>query len=86
VPTGGVIFTVAISLLLIGLTNKGLVDEATRQIHQWTDPSVGGLILAGLTGLLPFIGAEARAQEPTIPPDPIRRQEARYREASERHH
>jgi hypothetical protein len=47
---GGVIFTISIALLLIGLTNKGLVDEATKQLHQWTDPSVGGLILAGIRG------------------------------------
>jgi len=64
---GGVIFTISIALLLIGLTNKGLVDEATKQLHQWTDPSVGGLILAGILGILLFIGAEARAAEPIIP-------------------
>ena len=52
---GGVIFTISIALLLIGLTNKGLVDEATKQLHQWADPSVGGLILAGVVGVLLFI-------------------------------
>jgi EmrB/QacA subfamily drug resistance transporter len=64
---GGVIFTIAIALLLIGLTNKGLVDQATKQLHQWTDPSVGGLIVAGLIGVVLFILAEARAKEPIIP-------------------
>src|SRR5687767_13267260 len=39
---GGAIFTVAISLLLIGLTNK--------QFGEWTDLTVGGFILAGLVG------------------------------------
>ncbi len=64
---GGVIFTIAITFLLIGLTNKGLIDAATRQLHQWTDPSVGGLILAGIVGVVLFIGAEARAKEPIVP-------------------
>jgi EmrB/QacA subfamily drug resistance transporter len=64
---GGVIFTIAITMLLIGLTNKGLVDAATKQLHDWTDPSVGGLILAGLIGIALFVFAEARAKEPIIP-------------------
>jgi len=46
---------VCLALLLIGLTNKGLVDEATKQLHDWTDPSVGGLILAGLIGIVLFL-------------------------------
>jgi len=69
---GGAIFTIAITLLLIGLTNKGLVDAATKHLHEWTDASVGGLILAGLIGVLFFIGAEARAREPIIPLDLFR--------------
>ena len=64
---GGVIFTIAITMLLIGLTNKSLVDAATGQLHEWTDPAVGGLIVASLVGILLFIGAEARAKEPIIP-------------------
>ena len=56
---GGAIFTVAISLLLVGLTNK--------QFGEWTDPTVGGFILAGLVGTVLFILAEARAREPIIP-------------------
>jgi EmrB/QacA subfamily drug resistance transporter len=64
---GGIIFTVSISLLLIGLTNKGLTNSATHQLNEWTDPSVGGLIIAGLIGTLFFIFAEARAKEPIVP-------------------
>jgi MFS family permease len=56
---GGVIFTIAISLLLIGLTNK--------QFGEWTDLSVGGLILAGIIGSVLFVLAEARAKEPIVP-------------------
>jgi len=56
---GAIIFTVAISLLLVGLSNKQTAD--------WTDPWVGGLILAGaLLGAL-FVAVEARAKEPIIP-------------------
>ncbi len=56
---GGAIFTVAISFLLVGLTNK--------QFGEWTDLAVGGFILAGLVGTVLFIAAEARAKEPIIP-------------------
>src|SRR6478736_7135329 len=56
---GGVIFTIAISFLLIGLTNK--------QFGDWTDPTVGGFILIGLIGTLLFIVAESRAKEPIVP-------------------
>ena len=61
---GGAIFTVAISFLLVGLTNK--------QFGDWTDPTVGGFILAGLVGTIFFILAEARAKEPIIPLDLFR--------------
>ncbi len=61
---GGAIFTVAISLLLVGLTNK--------QTGDWTDPAVGGLIVAGLIGTVLFVLAEARAKEPIIPLDLFR--------------
>ncbi|MDQ6795471.1 MAG: MFS transporter [Chloroflexota bacterium] len=56
---GGVIFTAAISILLVGLTNK--------QFGDWTDPTVGGFIVAGLVGIVLFILAEARAKEPIVP-------------------
>ena len=64
---GGVIFTIAITLVLLGLTNKGLLNETTKQLNQWTDPAVGGLILGGLIGIVLFLIAEARAAEPIIP-------------------
>ena len=58
---GGAIFTVAISLLLVGLTNK--------QFNDWTHYSVGGFILAGIIGCVLFVLAEARAKEPIVPLD-----------------
>jgi EmrB/QacA subfamily drug resistance transporter len=61
---GGIIFTIAITFLLVGLTNK--------QFGDWVDPTVGGFILAGLVGILLFIAAEARAKEPIIPLDLFR--------------
>ncbi|HEY8198156.1 MAG TPA: MFS transporter, partial [Candidatus Limnocylindrales bacterium] len=45
--------------LLVGLTNK--------QFSPWTDPTVGGFILIALVGIVLFILAERRAQEPIIP-------------------
>ena len=56
---GGVIFTVSMVFLLIGLTYK--------QFGEWTDPTVGGFILIGIVGTLLFIFAESRAKEPIIP-------------------
>ena len=56
---GGSIFTVAISFLLVGLTNK--------QFGEWTDPTVGGFIAISLVGIALFILAESRAKEPIIP-------------------
>lgn len=56
---GGAIFTVAISFLLVGLTNK--------QFGDWTDPTVGGFILVGIIGSLIFLVAESRAKEPIVP-------------------
>lgn len=64
---GGAFFTVAITLLLLGLTNKGLVNSTTHQLNAWTDPSVGGLIVASAIGLILFVLAEARAGEPIVP-------------------
>src|SRR3954449_7939851 len=58
---GGTIFTVAISFLLVGLTNK--------QFSDWTEPKVGGFILIGIVGSLLFILAESRAKEPIVPLD-----------------
>jgi MFS family permease len=59
-----VIFTIAISILLVGLTNK--------QFGDWADPTVGGFILAGLIGIVLFIFAERRAKEPIVPLDLFR--------------
>jgi EmrB/QacA subfamily drug resistance transporter len=56
---GGSIFTVAISFLLVGLTNK--------QFGEWTDTTVGGFILVGLVGTVLFVLAETRAKEPIVP-------------------
>ena len=56
---GGIIFTAAISILLVGLTNK--------QFGNWADPTVGGFIAIGLVGIVLFILAEARAKEPIVP-------------------
>jgi EmrB/QacA subfamily drug resistance transporter len=64
---GGAIFTVAISMLLIGLTEKGQTDPATHQLYNWTDPLVGGLILASFVGIALFLWAEIRAKEPIVP-------------------
>ena len=58
---GGAIFTVAISFLLVGLTNK--------QFGEWTDPTVGGFILIGIVGSILFAFAERRAKEPIVPLD-----------------
>jgi EmrB/QacA subfamily drug resistance transporter len=56
---GGVIFTIAMIFLLVGLTNK--------QFGDWADPTVGGFILVGLIGTVLFIVAESRAKEPIVP-------------------
>jgi EmrB/QacA subfamily drug resistance transporter len=61
---GGALFTAAISFLLIGLTNK--------QSGNWTDPTVGGFIVIALVGIVLFIIAEARTQEPIVPLDLFR--------------
>jgi EmrB/QacA subfamily drug resistance transporter len=56
---GAAVFTAAIVPILIGLTNKRELD--------WTDPLVGGLILAGLALTAVFVWVESRAKEPIIP-------------------
>jgi len=61
---GGGIFTVAITFLLVGLTNK--------QFGDWTDPTVGGFIAIALVGIVLFAMAEFRAKEPIIPPSLFR--------------
>jgi EmrB/QacA subfamily drug resistance transporter len=56
---GASVFALAITLVLIGLTNKGTGD--------WTDPAVGGLILAGLVVAAVFLWIESRAVDPIVP-------------------
>jgi EmrB/QacA subfamily drug resistance transporter len=56
---GAFVFTVGVSLLLLGLTNK--------QSGQWTDLPVGGLIALSLAILALFVVIEARAKEPIVP-------------------
>ncbi len=58
---GGIIFTIAMVFLLVGLTNK--------QFGEWAEPTVGGFIIIGLVGTLLFILAESRAKEPIVPLD-----------------
>src|SRR3954452_3027361 len=58
---GGVIFTISMVFLLVGLTNK--------QFGDWATPTVGGFILIGVIGTLLFILAESRAAEPIVPLD-----------------
>jgi EmrB/QacA subfamily drug resistance transporter len=56
---GAAIFALAITLFLIGLTNK--------QTGEWSDPAVGGLILAGLAIGAVFLWVESRAADPIVP-------------------
>lgn len=61
---GIIVFSAAIVPILLGLTNK---VSSSGTVLPWTDPSVGGLILAGavLVGLFLFI--ESKAKQPIIP-------------------
>ena len=58
---GAAVFTVAISALLVGLTNK--------QFGEWTEPHVGGLVALGLVLFGVFLLVERRAREPIVPLD-----------------
>jgi EmrB/QacA subfamily drug resistance transporter len=58
---GGGVFTVAITSLLIGLTNK--------QTSDWSDPWVGGLIAVGAILFVIFLFIESRAKQPIVPLD-----------------
>jgi EmrB/QacA subfamily drug resistance transporter len=64
---GGAIFTVAISFLLIGLTQKGQINPTTHGLNDWTEPTVGGFIAIALIGIVLFVLAELRAKEPIVP-------------------
>jgi EmrB/QacA subfamily drug resistance transporter len=56
---GAVFLAAALVPILIGFTNK--------QSGDWTDPAVGGLILAGLVLAAVFVFVESRAREPIVP-------------------
>ena len=64
---GALLFTISISAILVGLTNK--IDQATFVVRDWTDPLVGGLIGFGLVLGVIFLFVESRAKEPIIPLD-----------------
>jgi EmrB/QacA subfamily drug resistance transporter len=65
------LFCLGVVPLLIGLTNKGQTNSAGT-LYDWTDPSVGGLIVAGLVVLAVFVFVEARAKEAIVPLDLFR--------------
>jgi EmrB/QacA subfamily drug resistance transporter len=56
---GAGVFALAIAPFLIGLTNK--------QTGEWTDPAVGGLMLAGLVFGALFLVIESRVPDPIVP-------------------
>ncbi|HEY6058409.1 MAG TPA: MDR family MFS transporter [Candidatus Limnocylindrales bacterium] len=56
---GAVVFTLAIAPFLIGLTNK--------QTGEWSDLTVGGLMLLGLAFGALFVWIESRVAEPIVP-------------------
>lgn len=58
---GIAVFTVAISTLLLGLTEKGLDG------HTWTDAAVAGPIVLALVLLAVFVAVERRAADPIMP-------------------
>jgi MFS family permease len=68
---GIALFSLGVVPLLLGLTNKGQTDSR-GVLYDWTDPRVGGLMLAGLVILAVFVVVEARAREPIVPLDLFR--------------
>ncbi len=64
---GGLVFTVAMVFLLVGLTNKGIANATTHQLNAWTELTVGGFMLIALVGIVLFVLVESRAKEPIIP-------------------
>jgi multidrug resistance protein len=59
---GGIVFTLAIGFLLVGLTNKGITNSTTHVLNVWTDLTVGGFILISLVGIVLFVLVEARSR------------------------
>ena len=64
---GGVIFTIAIGFLLVGLTEKGQINATTHALNEWTDVTVGGFLAIAAIGIVLFLLAERRAKEPIVP-------------------
>ena len=64
---GGIVFTISMVFLLVGLTNKGITNGTTHQLNAWTELTVGGFMLLSLAGILLFVFVESRAKEPIIP-------------------
>jgi EmrB/QacA subfamily drug resistance transporter len=64
---GGIVFTLAMVFLLVGLTNKGITNSTTHALNLWTDLTVGGFILVSFVGVALFVLVESRAAEPIIP-------------------
>ncbi|MEV5325310.1 MDR family MFS transporter [Nonomuraea sp. N2-4H] len=58
---GIAVFTLAVTSLLLGLTEKGLDG------HTWTDAAVAGPILLALALLAVFVAVERRAASPIMP-------------------
>src|SRR5438876_569704 len=56
---GASVLVAALVPILIGLTNK--------QSGAWTDPAVGGLIVAGLVVTAIFVWIESRTADPIVP-------------------
>jgi EmrB/QacA subfamily drug resistance transporter len=56
---GAVLFAAALVPILVGLTNK--------QTAEWTDASVGGLLVLGGIFLAAFVVVESRVAEPIVP-------------------
>jgi EmrB/QacA subfamily drug resistance transporter len=63
---GAAVFTVAISFLLVGLTNKSGLSSAGIP-NEWTDFTVGGFIAIALVLSPIFVVIEWRAKEPIVP-------------------
>ncbi|MEZ4597322.1 MAG: MDR family MFS transporter [Chloroflexota bacterium] len=61
---GAAVFTVSVSFLLVGLTNKASMD--------WSAVEVGGYLLVALVTGVIFLFVESRAAEPIVPIDLFR--------------
>jgi EmrB/QacA subfamily drug resistance transporter len=59
---GIALLTAGLGLILVGLS-----ERSHGQLPAWTEPHVGGFILAGLVTLAAFLRAERTAQAPIVP-------------------